>query len=226
MHGIQVRLCIIDQSYRIYYVVAAYIIQIMKRKKLIWLIGGMASGKSTVRRALCKVLAESDPVLIEQEGIEYTDFGNIGCVGKCLKEDGCDGLDSSFGRLKKSGGLATTNVCIDKYELTILEGSQTSSEWIKELHDICEKRNCDFYVVLLDCRYWENYLRLKKRIESRGGTEADITDSRIGSVTGKINQFRHVFDKASEYAKCIRIDTEGLSIEEEVLQVLTATEII
>ena len=198
----------------------------MKRKKLIWLIGGMASGKSTVRRALCKVLSDAEPTLVLGNGIEYTDFDTVGCVGKCMKEDGCDGLDTSFGRLKKVGGLLTTATCIDRYPITILEGSQTSSEWIKELHDMCERRNCDFYIILLDCRYWENYLRLKKRIEARGGSEKDMTDERINSITSKINQFRHIFDKAGEYAKCTRIDTEGLSVEEEVLQVLNATDIL
>lgn len=189
-------------------------------KKLIWLMGGMASGKSTLRRALCTVLATSEPKLISNDKVEYTDFGNIACVGKCLKDDGCDGLDSSFGRLKKEGGLNSTRECLKLRDIVILEGSQTSSQWIQPLVDMCKEMNVDFYVVSLDCRYWANFLLLKQRIEKRGGSERDITDKRIDSVMRKINQFRGVFNKLTPFANCLKIDTEGVELEEKVVKVL------
>lgn len=183
-------------------------------------MGGMASGKSTLRRALCAVLGTSEPELIATDEVEYTDFGNIACVGKCLKEDGCDGLDSSFGRLKKEGAINTTRKCLELRDIVILEGSQTSGQWIQPLVNMCKEMGVDFYVISLDCRYWANFLRLKQRIEARGGTEKDITDKRIESVMGKINQFRSAFNKLVPLANCLKIDTEGIELEEKVIKVL------
>lgn len=197
------------------------------RKILIWLMGGMASGKSTVRRALCKALSDKEPLLVLEDGSEYTDFGNVACVGKCLKEDGCDGLDASFSRLKKDGGLHTVEYCIRCHDVTILEGSQTSGEWTKSLSEICKKYDCEFWMVLLDCRYWENYKRLLKRIEGRGGTDADMTDQRISSITSKIRQFRGVYERASNVdgVRRLRIDTEGKDVAEEVFEILSTIDI-
>lgn len=176
-------------------------------------MGGMASGKSTTRRLICELYGDKDGELVEKDGMEYTDFGYVACVGKCLKEEGCDGLDSSFGRIKKDGAIATTRHCIASYPLTILEGSQTSGEWTTVLSEICKKENCEFWVVLLDCRFWVNFQRLLARIESRGGTEADISDQRIQSVISKIRQFRGVFEKAKnvEGVHTLYIDTENSS---------------
>ena len=192
------------------------------RKKLYWIMGGMASGKSTLRRALCSVFGTQDAELVQEEGIEYTSFGRVACPGKCIKSDGCDGLDSSFGKLKKEGGIRTTERCVREHEIVVLEGSQTTLQWVKPLVDICSRNNCDFYMVLMDCRLWENYKRLKKRILARGGSDADVTDDRLNSVRAKNNQYKGIFTKSQEVEgiNFIRINTEGMEVEEEIMQLI------
>ena len=94
----------------------------MAKKKLIWITGGMASGKSTLRSQLLDLLKQNDGKLIKEPGLEYTDYGNVAAVGDCTKTNQCNGLDTSFGRLKKEGALKTTEYCIEHYDITILEG--------------------------------------------------------------------------------------------------------
>lgn len=189
-------------------------------KKLIWLIGGMASGKSTLRRALCTVLENSESKLISNDEVEYTDFGEIVCIGNCTLK-GCDGLDKSFSRLKKDGGIKSVEHCLKKQKsVVVLEGSQTSSKWIEPLMNICRETDTDFYVILLDNSYWSNLMRLKQRIEEKGGTEKDITDKKIDSVLGKNRQFRGVFAKIPDGVNKLRIDCENIELEEKVIKVL------
>lgn len=190
-------------------------------KKLIWLMGGMASGKSTLRRALCAVLGTSEPELIATDEVEYTDFGEIVCVGNCILNKGCDGLDKSFSRLKKDGGIKSVEYCLRKQKsVVVLEGSQTSVKWIEPLMDICQQTNTDFHVILLDYSYWSNLMRLKQRIEEKGGTEKDITDNKIDSVLGKNHQFRGIFAKIPDSVNKLRIDCENIELEEKVIKVL------
>ena len=42
-------------------------------KRLIWILGGMASGKSTLRDGLIRELKTSEPKLVKEEGVEYVD---------------------------------------------------------------------------------------------------------------------------------------------------------
>lgn len=191
-------------------------------KKLIWLTGGMASGKSTMRRLLTKVLSDTASELIIEDGVEITSFGNLAVVGEALEGGVCDGLDRSFGRLKKDGGLSSTEYSVKNFDITILEGSQTSGNWLKPLSEMCLKHNCEFYLVLMDVPYWENYKRLFKRIKERGGTEADMTNKRLESVRAKNKQFEGVFIKAEGFTNIhrLRLNTIGKTDEESLLECL------
>lgn len=103
------------------------------KNKIVWIMGGMASGKSTLRRALCYCLGGEKRIDDELHITEYGD--DVVCIGACKTgiEDNfrCDGLDSSFGKLKKDGALSVTEHCIKNYKVTILEGSQTSGKWVE-----------------------------------------------------------------------------------------------
>lgn len=191
-------------------------------KKLIWFIGGMASGKSTMRRLLTSVLATEKGKLIQEEGLEITSFGRVGIVGQAKEGGVCDGLDTSFGRLGKEGALNSVERAVKNYPITILEGSQTSSKWTEELVNICNKYGCEFYLVIMDITLWENYNRLLKRILERGGSEADVTNKRLDSVRSKYNQFEGVFIKAEQYGNIIRyrLNTSKKTDEEKVIEIL------
>lgn len=198
-------------------------------KKLIWIIGGMSSGKSTIRRLLTKVLSNGEMKFLNKEGIEVSSFGNnLGIVGKVGKDHLYDGLDNSFGRLRKEGGLNSTFFSIKKHNITILEGSQTSFEWVKPLSEFCEKNNVEFYLILLEISLFENYKRLLKRIKDRGGDERDMTNKRLESVRAKNIQFERIFLKSLIFNNIIplKFNTENKSEEEKVLEILKFVKII
>ena len=199
----------------------------MAKKKLIWITGGMASGKSTLRQQLIDLLKDHDGKLIQEPGLEYTDYGSVAAVGNCVKTNQCNGLDSSFSRLKKEGALATTEHCIENYNITILEGAQTSAQWVLPLCEMCLKHNCRFYLVHLDLRYWENYRRLSQRLLASGKTDLDITDDKLDSVRGKNNQARLINEKCtlSGFVKVIRLNTEGMSTEDKLMEVINRTKL-
>lgn len=196
-------------------------------KKLIWIIGGMASGKSTIRRLLTSVLANDERVLISGNGIEVTTFGDLCIVGEAKEEGVCDGLDSSFGRLKKDGALNSTEYAIANYDITILEGSQTSGNWIEPLVAMCKKHDCEFHLILMDITLWQNFHRLYQRILKRGGSEEDMTNKRIESVRSKNNQFSNIYEKClgEEGINCFKLNTIGRTDEEKVLDCLINTNI-
>lgn len=199
----------------------------MAKKKLIWITGGMASGKSTLRSQLLNLLKQHDGKLIKEPGLEYTDYGNVAAVGDCTKTNQCNGLDTSFSRLKKEGALATTEHCIKNYDVTILEGAQTSAQWVLPLCEMCLKHDCKFYLVHLDLRYWENYQRLRTRLLASGKTDKDITDDKLDSVRGKNNQSRLINEKCTltGFVKVIRLNTEDMSTEEKIMNVINGTKL-
>lgn len=196
----------------------------MKRKKLlIWIVGGMASGKSTLRDAMINLLKTSDGVLHSDDKYEYVDYGRIAVVGNSLKTNQCNGLDSSFGKLKKDGALMNTEHCIKNYGITLLEGSQTSAQWVFPLCEMCINHNAEFVLVHLNLRLWENFKRLRNRIVSSGKTESDITDNKIKSVAGKNSQAELICGKCkqTEFVNVICIDTEGMNSDDILLEVFS-----
>lgn len=196
-------------------------------KKLVWIIGGMASGKSTIRRLLTLVLATDEAEFIQTETVEVTGFGKLGVVGEAMENGVCDGLDRSFGRLKKEGGLSSVEYSIKNYEITILEGSQTSGKWIDPLVEMCKKHQCEFHLILMDISLWENYNRLLNRIKTRGGADVDMTDKRLESVRAKNKQFEGVYLKCEKYdsINCIKLSTVNKTDEEKILECLEKIDI-
>lgn len=194
----------------------------MARKKLIWIIGATASGKSTLRRSLVDILRKSEGKIISVPNMEYTDYGNVAVLGKCKKDGVCDGLDSSFGRLKKDGCMNTVEECIKSHDYTFIEGIMATGQWILPLCEFCFKYDCNFYLIHIDLRYWENYKRLVKRVIERGGTEKDIKDSMLDSVRGKSVQMRNLFNKCKDlgFIKTLQINTEDMSNEDKMLRVI------
>lgn len=195
-------------------------------------MGSMSSGKSTLRRNFCKVMDGTEGQILKgtfkQVPYVVTEYGTVGVVGEAIEGGSCDGLDKSFGLLKKEGGLNSVAFCLNNYEITILEGSQTSSMWIDDLVKISEKYNAKFYAVYLNVTLWQNYQRLLNRIQERGKTEADMTDKRLESVRSKNKQFRGVFDKCSLVStiKCYELAVSDLNEEQTLLEFLKVLKII
>lgn len=188
----------------------------------------MASGKSTIRRLLTTVLSTDTNTLISQGDIEVSSFGILGVVGLVKENGACDGLDSSFGRIKKDGGLKSVDYSIKNHEITILEGSQTSGEWVKPLMEMCKLNHCKFTMILMDVPLWVNYNRLLKRILERGGSESDMTDKRLESVRSKSRQFATIYDKSEIYPEINRhkLNTMNKTDEEKIVEVLVAAGIM
>ena len=190
----------------------------MARKKLIWIIGATASGKSTLRRSLVDILGKSEGKIISVPDMEYTDYGNAAVLGKCKPDGVCDGLDISFNHMCKEGCMRTVEECIKNHDYTFIEGTMATGQWILPLCEMCLKYDCNFYLIHLDMRYWENYKRLVKRVLERGGTEDDIKDSMLDSVRGKSVQMKNLYKKCVQtgFIKCLQLNAEVLELEEKV----------
>lgn len=191
-------------------------------KHLVWFMGGMACGKSTLRRLMTQVLADKPKTYIIEEGIEVSSFGRLGVPGYVTDNSACDGMDRSFGKLKKEGAIASAKRSILEHEITILEGSQTSIMWMQPMIDFCKENNCKFTVILIDVPLWINYNRLLKRIIKRGGSEADMTDARVENVRSKNKQYGNIFLKceATGEINCYRLNTLDRTDEEKILDCL------
>lgn len=190
----------------------------MARKKLIWIIGATASGKSTLRRSLVDILGKNEGKIISVPDMEYTDYGNAAVLGKCKPDGVCDGLDISFNHMRKEGCMRTVEECIKTHDYTFIEGTMATGQWILPLCEMCLKYDCNFYLIHLDMRYWENYKRLVKRVLERGGTEDDIKDSMLDSVRGKSVQMKNLYKKCVQtgFIKCLQLNAEVLELEEKV----------
>lgn len=190
--------------------------------KIIWIIGGMASGKSTLRRNLSEAFREHEDEFYRIEynslPVIYTKVSDTcAVVGKTSKTSACDGLDSCFGELKKEGAINSVKYCALNYEITILEGSQTSQQWVEPLKEFCIGNNVDLYIFYIDLHLWDNFNRLLERIQKRGGDATDMTDKRIASITTKNSQFRKLYEKykGDEFIKIYPL--EGVSSADEKL---------
>ena len=193
-----------------------------RKKKLIWIVGGMASGKSTLRNKFIELIKSKEGSLISDERFEFVDYGSLAVVGNCLRSNQCNGLDSSFGKLKKEGAIDSVRHCVENYWMTIVEGSQTSAQWVLPLCEICINNNADFYLVHLNIRLWENFMRLRKRIIDSGKSESDISDNKLRSVAGKNSQAELICSqcKKTGFVKVICINTEGMNSDDVVKNVL------
>lgn len=167
------------------------------KKRLIWIIGAMASGKSTQRKLLCERLSDGaqGEVIKKTKGevkIVYTSFGGVvGMPGRASTNQ-CDGLDSSFGDMKKIGSLMATEMAVKKHDVIIVEGSQTTSLWADHLAEICEKHDCEFYAIHLNLSDELVVDRLYHRNEIKG---TEVTEKKIKNVLAKNNQYYNIYEK-------------------------------
>ena len=122
---------------------------------LLWMIGSMASGKSTQRRLICEGISGSksfevvDQSSLSNQRLIYSVYGpEVATIGEVTLTSQTDGLDKSFSKLKKEGGLASTEHCWENFPLTVLEGSQTSIRWFEHLSKI-DAENDDLKLVIV-----------------------------------------------------------------------------
>ena len=177
--------------------------------------GGFSSGKSTQRRNLCVALADKKPKICvgQDNGVNYfyTNFGVISAVGKVKQQvneaiSTCDGLDSVFSFVKKVGGVYTVDKALQASKVVVLEGSQTSPVWAEMLQPILKRHKAKLYLVHLSLSYWDNFLRMSQRQESKGKLLAGgLTDKNIESIIGKNRQFNNCYDKCDGLAERIQI---------------------
>lgn len=183
-------------------------------------MGAMASGKSTQRKLLCERLSDNaEPIVtdkkIKDKRIIYTSFSDIvGMPGKASTNQ-CDGLDSSFGAMKKVGSIEATRICVKKHKITIVEGSQTSFFWIDDLIEMCQRYECDFYVVHLFLSDEVAIQRLYHRNEIKG---TEVNEKKIINVKRKNMQYKNMFDKIKNFDGPITKRLKAKKSEEEVFQ--------
>jgi thymidylate kinase len=159
-------------------------------KKLIWLTGGFGSGKSTMRRMICEFFSK-DYKEIRGEDYIITSYDKAVMIGEVSKTSSCDGLDKSFGKIKKEGALKSIQVAMMTHKYVILEGSQTSSKFIQPINEMCDKFDFEFNFIFLEI---DDEIRLK-RVHERSGREIEkMRDANIS----KHRQFKNIYKKVSE----------------------------
>lgn len=192
----------------------------MARKKLIWIIGATASGKSTLRRSLVDYVAtKKKGTIVSVPKREYTDYGNAVVLGKCRENGMCDGLDLSFNHMTKEGCMETVGYCLQNYQYTFIEGTMATAQWILPLCEMCMKYGVNFYMIHINMSYWRNYKRLVERVINRGGSEDDVKDSMLDSVRGKSVQMRNLYNKCANlgFIKCLQINGDVAELEDKMV---------
>lgn len=191
----------------------------MAKKKLIWIIGATASGKSTLRRTLVNLVATNkNGTIVSEPKREYTDYGNTAVLGKCKENGVCDGLDLSFNHMTKDGCIDTVEYCIKNFQYTFIEGAMATGQWILPLCEMCMKYGVKFYLIYINMSYWKNYKRLVERVINRGGSEEDIKDSMLDSVRGKSVQMRNLYNKCANlgFIRCLQINGDVAELEDKI----------
>jgi thymidylate kinase len=156
-------------------------------KKIIWIAGGMGSGKSTQRRNICNFFSNNYKVVKSDDYI-FTSFGKLASIGETSESSNCDGLDRSFGKLKKDGAIKSIEVAIKQFDFVIIEGSQTSFNFIEPINKIAKDFNADFYFVHL---YLDDDER-HRRIHKRSGKDIE----KIRTINNdKVKQFKNIYQK-------------------------------
>lgn len=210
--------------------------------KILWLIGSMASGKTTQHKLLMELLGDGKIKLHngckENPSFCYSISGNVGSLGMLKEGVQTCGIDPVYGDLKKEGlRLSIAMAYEGGADLIIMEGAQASMEWYKQVI-LPQYYDAELYVVHLSISYDHNLQRLRQRrwlkshetLEGFTGSDQMVLEDRTyDNVLGKNKQYRSLFKaltKQSEKAgfKTLEIDAllDRYQILEQIVEFLYA----
>jgi hypothetical protein len=174
--------------------------------KILWLLGSMASGKTTQHKLLIELLGNG--TLDVYNGCKETSpycfsvSGEVASLGLLKEGVQTCGIDPVYGDLKKDGLRLSIAMAQEKgAELIIMEGAQASMEWYKQVI-LPQFATAKVYVVHLSISYDHNLQRLRQRrwlkthdtLEGFTGSDQMVLEDRTyDNVLGKNKQYRSLF---------------------------------
>lgn len=208
--------------------------------KILWIIGSMASGKTTQHKLLMKLLGNGK--ITTKNGTKqdppycYSISGSVGSLGLLKEGVQTCGIDPVYGDLKKEGLRTSMAMAFeDGADLIIMEGAQASMEWYKQVI-LPQYYDAVLYVVHLSISFDHNLQRLRQRRwlkthdnldEFTGSNQMFLEDRTYENVLGKNKQYRSLFKALSKESereplsiRVLEIDAlEGeLEIVEKILE--------
>lgn len=195
---------------------------------IIWIMGSMASGKTTLNKALMYTLSnvseDTDDELVKgtEDGVNYmyTKLGRVASIGQMKKGVATCGIDPVMGWLKTEGVELSIRKANEDCEFVIVEGAQAAYTWF----DFMEKIDAEFLLVHLNISYDENIKRLKLRQYKKLHNDypdnnehllLSISDKNYDSVLGKNKQYMNIWNKVQDRVRN-RLQIDALNSPEQI----------
>lgn len=190
---------------------------------IVWILGSMASGKTTLNKGLFEILCSStlpfeerkiEVVAGEEGGVNYmyTKSYNVASIGQLKQGVATCGIDPVMGKLKTEGVELSIRKANQDCEFVIIEGAQAAYTWF----DFVEKIDPEFLLIHLNISYDDNIKRLKLRQFIKANNrnpinnehlELSISNRNYDSVLGKNKQYSNIWDKVQGRVKnMVQID--------------------
>lgn len=174
--------------------------------KILWLLGSMASGKTTQHKLLIELLGDGTLEVFngckEASPYCFSISGEVASLGLLKEGVQTCGIDPVYGDLKKEGLRLSIEMAQKRgAELIIMEGAQASMEWYKQVI-LPQFATANVYVVHLSISYDHNLQRLRQRrwlkthdtLEGFTGSDQMVLEDRTyDNVLGKNKQYRSLF---------------------------------
>lgn len=206
--------------------------------KILWLLGSMASGKTTQHKLLVELLGDGQ--IVTRNGVKepapfcYSMSGSVGSLGMLKEGVQTCGIDPVYSDLKKDGLRTSIAMAFeDGADLIIMEGAQASMEWYKQVI-LPQFFDTELYVVHLSISFDHNLQRLRQRrwlkthetLEGfTGSNQMVLEDRTYENVLGKNKQYRSLFkalgkleEGSKEPVKLKTLEIDALQDRYEILE--------
>lgn len=199
--------------------------------KILWLIGSMASGKTTQHKLLMELLGSSELVVNngckQEQPFCYSVAGYVASLGLLKEGVQTCGIDPVYGDLKKEGLRRSIAMAFeDGAELIIMEGAQASMEWYKQVI-LPQYYDTELFVVHLAISFDHNLQRLRQRRWLKnhdsldgftGSDQMFLEDRTYENVLGKNKQYRSLFKALQKIEHSGKADLKLKTLEIDALE--------
>lgn len=201
----------------------------MDKKKIVWMLGSNATGKTTQSKLLHDKFGNGEKRTFSfkeaDQPVKFTTFGtNIGHVG-IVGDNQCTGTDTLNSKLSIENSLI---YCLNECDIVVVDGILATATWIDIFNQFPD--TVETYCILLQFSTIEANLkrvaerRAYKRIESGGNDLSDIadfdiivdqeldkiidSDKTIKNISSKFKSFKSIYERVKN--KCVK-NTEILA---------------
>lgn len=185
---------------------------------LIWICGGMSSGKSTTCRNLLETLGDKDNKKLmsgEFDGVKYfyTKYGSDVCCLGDLNDSQCSGWDRVSSACKTEGLELSMKKAKKECSLVFIESIMSSSKWPEIFFRNFERT----IIVHLDIDFETNVIRLKGRKAKKANFDGDfmhypLTNDNYEFIRKERMQYTNIFEKFKDkFSAALTVKTDTLT---------------